>query len=240
MVAAEFPEVILIRSDLNLGYAAGNNLAMSRAKGGYLLTLNPDTEVLPTTLDTTIAELTRPNIGVVACTLVGPDGQPQASVRGFPTLLGILGDAIGASKVLPNSIIGSYRLRNFDYGKSQVAPQPMGTYLLFKRSALEQVAVMTKPFDEQFPIFFNEVDLLYRLKLAGFECWYCAETRVRHLGGMSTKQVRKSMIWESHQSLVRYLHKHQIGNPVLRAVMCQVILLGAWIRARGKFEGFRT
>ncbi|MBN8689775.1 MAG: glycosyltransferase family 2 protein [Armatimonadetes bacterium] len=240
MVAAEFPEVILIRSNSNLGYAAGNNLAIASAKGDFLLTLNPDTEVLPNTLDATLAEFSRPEVGVVACKLVGPDGQAQASVRGFPTLAGILGDVIGASKWWPNSALGSYRLRNFDYARSQIAPQPMGTYLLFKRSALEQVSEMPKAFDEQFPIFFNEVDLLYRLKLAGQNCWYTAETKVRHLGGMSTKQVRKSMIWESHQSLVRYLAKHRIGSSIFRALVCQLILIGAWVRAKGKYEGFRA
>jgi len=113
---------------------------------------------------------------------------------------------------------------------------------LFRRQALESVGSAMAPFDETFPIFFNEVDLLYRLKKAGWECRYSPKAQILHHGGESTKQVRKSMIWESHRSLARYLWKH--GGKGLRVVglpfVSVLIFAAAFVRAKGYDAGFRA
>ena len=228
MVSAEFPDVDLVASPVNTGYARGNNLAFARAKGDRLLTLNPDTEVFAGTLDAALDALDRhPEAGAVAARLVGPDGETQRSVRGFPTASNLFGDA--------------YRLPNFDYEAEGPAPQPMGTFLLFRREALEAVGDPRSPFDEGFPIFFNEVDLLKRLRDAGWSTVYTPAAKLLHHGGESTKQVRKAMIWESHRSLVRYLRKHGgtgFGSLALPLVSL-AIYAGALVRAKGVHEGFR-
>ena len=241
MVRREFPEVTLIESGSNRGYAAGNNLAFSTASGDWLLTLNPDTEFLDDALQRSIDILqSHPHIGCVAPRLVHPDGRTQASVRGWPTAAGVIGDASGLGKLLPRSRLASYRLQTFDYEKEQPAPQPMGTFLMFRRSAIEKVADAKKPFDEQFPIFFNEVDLLYRMHQAGWNCLYSPSVRVVHHGGESTRQVRKSMIWESHRSLVRFLKKHYRTplNAWGLAVFAGLLYVAAFVRARGYHAGF--
>src|SRR5579885_721066 len=209
MVQQEFPSVKLIACGTNTGYAKGNNLAFEAASGDWLLTLNPDTEFIDDSLSRAIDLLrSHESIGCLACRLIYPDGRTQRSVRGWPTATGIFGDFTGLGTKFPRSKLGSYRLTAFDYAKEQLAPQPMGTFLLFRRKALATVGDLKKPFDESFPIFFNEVDLLYRLHRAGWDCLYSPAVQVVHHGGESTKQVRKSMIWESHRSLVRFLKKH--------------------------------
>jgi GT2 family glycosyltransferase len=115
----------------------------------------------------------------------------------------------------------------------------MGTFLLFRREALPDPK---HPFDEGFPIFFNEVDLLFRMKSAGWDCLYTPNAQIFHHGGESTKQVKKSMIWESHRSLVRYLRKHsgtvasRLGLPFVAAA----IYAAAFVRAKGYHAGFRA
>jgi GT2 family glycosyltransferase len=241
MVRAEFPQVVLVASERNTGYARGNNLAFERARGDLLLTLNPDTEFVDDSLDRAIEFLhSHPEAGCVGIRQVGTDGKTQRSVRGFPTVVGILGDVTGLGRRL-GGVLDSYRLSRFDYEREGPAPQPMGTFLLFRREALAAVGAPAHPFDEGFPIFFNEVDLLYRLREAGWNCLYTPDAKVLHYGGESTKQVRKSMIWESHRSLVRYLRKHhgtglsRVGLPFLAAL----IYAAAFIRARGFDAGFR-
>lgn len=241
-VKAQFPWVKLLASDSNLGYAAGNNLAFSEATGDYLLTLNPDTKFIDDSLDVSLESLlNNPSAGVLGPQLLGFDKKIQKSVRGFPTVVGIFGHWTKLDKLFPKGPLGSYSLPDFDYGSEGPAPQPMGTFLLFRRSALETVGDPKKPFDTQFPIFFNEVDLLYRLKLAGWACWYTPRARVLHLHGASTRQVRKSMVWESHNSLVRYMRKH-LRWPA-RAWL-PLIAAGAWVaalvRAKGVHAGFRA
>jgi len=243
MVLREFPQFHLVASDVNTGYAKGNNLAFTAATGEYLLTLNPDTEFDDGSLDRAIAVLdANPRYGALGARQIGLDGSVQHSVRGFPSLLGIAGDLLGLARSFPHSALGSYRLPAFDYDQEQPAPQPMGTFLLFRREALEAVGDPAHPFDEGFPIFFNEVDLLYRLAKAGWPCLYSPSVRVIHHGGEGTKQVRKSMIWESHRSLVRFLRKHLFRwwNAPLMVLVFGIVYAGAFVRARGYDAGFRS
>lgn len=243
MVQAAFPSVRLFASHQNLGYAAGNNQAFALASGSFLLTLNPDTEFDDDSLDRAIEVLeSNPRYGILGAKQISLDGSIQSSVRGFPTLSGIAGELIGLSRALPKSVFASYRLPAFDYDLEQPAPQPMGTFLLFRRDALQAVGDPALPFDENFPIFFNEVDLLFRLHKAGWPCLYSPRVRVIHHGGEGTKQVRKSMIWESHRSLVRFLRKHQWRwwNAPILLVVFGLVYVGAFVRAKGYDAGFRT
>ncbi|MBX3096343.1 MAG: glycosyltransferase family 2 protein, partial [Fimbriimonadaceae bacterium] len=216
MVQSQFPFVTLISPGNNTGYAAGNNLAFAVAEGEYLLTLNPDTELTSGALDAALGCLiAKKNAGVVGARLILPDGSVQRSVRGFPSLLGVFGALSGLDWM--GGPLASYSLPEFNYERAGPAPQPMGTFLLFRRNALEEIGDSRKPFDEAFPIFFNEVDLLKRLADRGWKSWYEPRAVVHHHHGASTKQVKASMIWESHRSLVRYFRKHLHGTG--RAVL---------------------
>lgn len=272
MVRGKHPGAILIEPKANTGYAKGNNLAMAAANGEWLLTLNPDTEVYEGTLQTAIDKLrANPTYGALGARQIFTDGSTQHSVRGFPTLRGIFADITGLGP-------DTYRLRDFDYEKEQPAPQPMGTFILFRREALESLPplegravskanwggvrpptsstsspatppgspgsptspsgeVKLAPFDESFPIFFNEVDLLYRLHKTGWPALYSPDVKILHHGAEGTKQVRKNMIWESHRSLARFLEKHHpsIWLPLVKGL----IWLGALIRAKGVHAGFK-
>lgn len=245
-------EFRLVRSTTNSGYAHGNNLAFEAASGDFLLTLNPDTEFVDDSLDRALHVMrVNPDVACLGARQVSPDGSTQASIRGFPTLLGILGDVSGLGRLFPNSKLDGYRLASFDYETEQDAAQPMGTFLLFRRAALESLPLPLReaegegsgggssglrPFDDAFPIFFNEVDLLYRLKQKRWRTLYAPSVRILHHGGESTKQVRKSMIWESHRSLVRYLRKHSRGGVLL----APLIYLAAFVRAKGYHAGFQA
>ncbi len=241
MVRDEFPHVRLVEPGANTGYARGNNLAFAVAQGDLLLTLNPDTEFEDDSLQRAVEAIRAdPKCGALGARLVGPDGKTQASVRGFPTLAGVFGEVTRLGRLLPRSAFGAYMLRGFDYEREGPAPQPMGTFLLFRRQALEAVGDPRSPFDERFPIFFNEVDLLVRMAQAGWGCRYNPGVRVRHHHGAGTRQVRKSMIWESHRSLVRYFGKHLRGwRRALLPLVALASVAGAFVRAKGYDAGFR-
>ena len=236
VVREEFPEVILLDEKKNHGYAVGNNIGIAKASGEFILTLNSDTVVGEDVLESAIQRLeSMPKYGCLSIKLVGTDGKPQRSVRGFPTVSGIFGDLSGLGKVF--QYFDSYRLTKFDYEVSQDAPQPMGTFLLFRGSVLKEIS---GPFDEQFPIFFNEVDLLKQMQTNGWKCWYEAGISIKHFGGESTKQVKKNMIWESHRSLIRYFSKNLKGLArISLPFLTLTVWLGAWWRAKGFHEGFR-
>jgi GT2 family glycosyltransferase len=236
MVRERHPHVKLIEPGSNTGYARGNNLAFAASSGGYVLTLNPDTELESETLEESLKAMDRhPEAVALGACQIGTDGLIQRSVRGFPSLRGIIGELTGLAKAYPKSAWGAYQLPAFDYSVEQPAPQPMGTFLFFRRSALDQL--QSPPYDEQFPIFFNEVDLLYRLSKQGGQAWYVPSVRILHHGGEGTRQVRKAMIWESHRSLMRFFEKHH-PSPLL-PLLKLLVYAGACLRARGVYAGFR-
>lgn len=241
MVQTQFPGVILILSGGNIGYAMGNNLAFSVARGEWLLTLNPDTEFSDDSLQRALEILAKnPAWGALGIRLIGPDGETQKSVRGFPSIAGVFGEVLGLDRWWPSSVFGSYSRRDFPYDKSGEAPQPMGSFLLFRRVALAAVGDPAFPFDPQFPIFYNEVDLLYRMREAGWPAGYTPDASVLHHHGSGTRQVRPSMIWESHLSLVRYFTKHLRGPARwLLPLIGLASRLAACVRARGVHAGFR-
>lgn len=234
MVESQFPWVNLIKSPVNSGYARGNNLAFAQAQGEWLLTLNPDTEFEDKSIQTALNELrVKTGFGACAVRLVGPDGKRQHSIRNFPTIGGVLGDLLGFGS--------SYRLPDFDYSQPGPSPQPMGTFLLFRREALAVVGDPKAPFDERFPIFFNDVDLLKRLTDAGWPCWYSAAGHAIHHHGASTSQAKKAMVWESHKSLVRYFGKHlRFPARLLLPLIALASYVAAFVRAKGYHAGFRA
>lgn len=241
MLREKHPWVRAILSQGNTGYAAGNNIACAAASGAFLLTLNPDTEFRDDSLQKALDFLSaHPRAGAVGIKQILPNGAVQRSIRGFPTFLGLTGSGTGLDRLFPNSPFGSYSLPSFDHEVTQQAPQPMGTFILFRREALEGAGNPRSPFDPIFPIFFNEVDLLLRVKKAGWEIWHCAEASCLHHHGSSTRQVKPKMVWESHYSLVRYLKKNAEGLDRLFLPLASVLsYVTALVRARGIHGGFQ-
>lgn len=231
-IQTSYPRVRVLNPERNLGYAEGNNLGFAATEAEFILALNPDTVLPPNCLGQAVDLLeSRPAYGSLAAKLMGMDGNRQRSMRNFPNPGNIWFEATGLARIFKNSPRPNYRANDFDYATEGPAPQAMGTFLLFRRAALEDVGASTNPFDAQFPIFFNEVDLQFRLKNEGWPCLYAPTIEVRHVGGFSTKQLKPEMIWESHRSLIRYLKKHY---PEKNLVLLNLFVwLGAFVRAKG-------
>ncbi|MCS7309876.1 MAG: glycosyltransferase family 2 protein [Armatimonadota bacterium] len=234
MVRTEFPEVHLVASERNLGYAAGNNLLLQQAQGEYLLLLNPDTEVTEGALDTAVRYLREhPDVAALGAKLVYPDGRVQRSVRGFPEPEAVMWEYLGLARLFPHSRrFGAYRMTWFTYDQIAEVDQPMGTFLMLSRRAVQAVGLM----DERFPIFFNEVDWCYRAKQQGLRMVFHPGVVIIHHGGASTRQVRPQMIWESHRSLQKFYEKHyrhRLPKPVYWLIRAS-IFLNAWLRTLGR------
>jgi GT2 family glycosyltransferase len=207
MVSEEFPDVQLISSSENVGYAEANNVALRRAIGDQLLLLNPDVRVDKDTLPKAIAfAREHRDAGAVSVRFRNPDGSIQPSLRGFPSPDALLWEMTGARRIAPNSkIFGAYFMSWFDYDSVIEADQPMGTFLLIPRAAYEMVGEL----DTEFRIFFNEVDWCYRAKQLGWRIYFTPDAEIVHYGGRGTgKAPKASMIRESHRSLRRFYDKH--------------------------------
>jgi len=236
-VAERFPQVRLIANSDNTGYAKGNNQALEAAQGAYILLLNPDVILPQGGLERAIAFMEQtPGAGALGVKQVHPDGALQRSVRGFPTPAAVFWEMIGLSRLLPRShVFGAYRMTWFDYAHVAEVDQPMGTFLLLRREALERVGLL----DEAFPIFFNEVDWCLRCKRAGWKIYFTPDVEILHYGGASTTQVGAAMAWESRRGLLRFYAKHYRAPWFwpLRGLIAAASWPHAWLQARRRMTG---
>jgi GT2 family glycosyltransferase len=235
-VASAYPQVSLIANADNRGYAAGNNQAIKCAQSPYILLLNPDV-ILPDNCLRPALEFmeAHPDCGALGIRQVHPDGTLQRSVRGFPTPQTVLWELLGFSRLFSASRrFGAYRMTWFTYDTVAEVDQPMGTFLLIRQKTMEQVGLI----DEQFTIFFNEVDWCLRCKRAGWKIFFTPDAQIVHYGGASTVQVGAAMAWESRRGLLQFYAKHYHAPLYLplRAFVALASWPHAWLQARKRTQ----
>ena len=233
MVEQEFPSVHLIRSAVNLGFAAGNNKAFPLATGRYVVLLNSDAFLRPDSLRLSIAYMDAdPRVGLGGARLIGADKSWQASARMFPSPLNDFLSLSGLAAKFPKSrFFGRQDNTWIDPDRTLDTDWVPGAYCMIRRAALEQVGY----FDEQFFLYYEEVDLCRRMKKAGYLVRYWPDVVVVHLGGESSKTVKtltmsrsgaQLELWRMRSAFLYYRKHH--GNLVWLSKEIET----AWHRCR--------
>ena len=208
MVQAEFSWVKLIASQDNNGFAKGNNLAIQQivSSSDYIFLLNPDTEVKPGALHTLVQFMDdHPEAGAVGPKLLNPDGSLQPSCKSFPTVSTLVFNSLFLDVLFSKSkIFGRYEMSWWLHDDIREVDQPMGAALLVRQAVIDQIGLM----DEQFYMFFDEVDWCYRIKQAGYSVYFTPEAEIIHHGGQSIKSAEMRMSVHWHRSLKRFFQKH--------------------------------
>lgn len=214
MVAAEFPGVRLIRSDINLGFAAANNRAFEIARGRYIVLLNSDAFLRPDALPLSIQHMdANPRAGLAGGRLVGRDGAWQPSARMYPSPFNNLLTMSGLPAKFPNSrLLGRMDRTWADPLQPAQVDWVPGAYSIIRRSVLDSIG----SFDERFFLYFEEVDLCRRVKAANSEVWYWPDIVVEHLGGESSKTMKdlkfvagsQIELWRMRAGLLYYRKHH--------------------------------
>jgi len=215
MVADEFPEMRLLRSSVNLGFAAANNRGFELARGRYVVLLNPDAFVGDGALARALAHMERsPRVGLAGGRLQDPDGRLQPSGRLFPSLLNELLVTSGlAARYAGSRLFGRFDRSWADPGRPARVDWVPGAFTIIRREALAR----TGGFDERFFMYYEEVDLCRRMADAGYEVWYWPDIVVTHIGGASSKTVKslafssagsQLTLWRLRSALLYYRKHH--------------------------------
>ncbi len=211
MVEREFPEVKLIKSKENLGFSKANNLAIQRARGKYILLLNPDTILSDDTLTKCYHFMEQQEgIGALGPRMIDGAGYflPE-SKRGFPSPSVAFYKAFGLSKVFrSSSFFNRYHMGHLPEGKSASIDVLAGAFMFIRHSVLEHVGYL----DERFFMYGEDIDLSYRIKQAGYENYYFPETSIIHFKGESTKKGSLNYVKVFYQAMILFADKHFKGQ----------------------------
>lgn len=199
-------DIKFIKNSENRGFTEGCNQAISPSKGDYIFILNPDSEIVDTSLAKMIKYLDENDeVGVVAPQLISRDGDIQYSCRTFPTYWDMFSEMLMLATLFPKSkLFSKWKMRYFDHDSLLEVDQPMGAALLMKRKVLESVGGL----DERFIMFYNDVDFCKRIHDAGYKLVFNPAAKMKHKQGTSVFKDRPSMIKYWNADCRRYFKKH--------------------------------
>jgi N-acetylglucosaminyl-diphospho-decaprenol L-rhamnosyltransferase len=182
----EFPQIQLIKSKENLGFARANNAGFKQSSGKYILFLNPDTEVLGRAIPKMLERLrSLPGAGVVGCKLLNSDASVQTScIQRFPTILNQMLDIEALRLRWP-----AHRLWRID-ALFSLGEEPRevdvisGACLMIQREVFEAAGL----FSEDYFMYAEDADLCFKVHRKGFKNYFVGGASVVHHGGGSSKQ----------------------------------------------------
>lgn len=182
MLAAEFPNVVFVQSQDNIGFGRANNLGFERATGKALLLLNPDTEVLPGAIQELLAELQRlPYAGIIGPRLLNSDHSLQTSVQALPKPVRQAFD----SEIL-RRLLWPWRLwappTDFVPHKTIEIEAYSGACMMMWAESFRMVG----GFSRQYFMYAEDADLCLKVRRAGLRIYHTPTAQVIHHGGASS------------------------------------------------------
>lgn len=233
-VSVEFPDVTLIRNEVNLGFARTCNVGMAAGQGRFVMLVNSDVVLEPDAVAAALRALPddpSSRIGSAATLLLAPDGTVDS--------YGIVADVTGA---------GFVRFHGAEPSRADAEHPPVlgpyGAVAVYRRAALEEVGL----FDTNIFMYGEELDLAFRLRAAGWSCVAIPDTAGTHLGGASAgkESVRQRRLSGFARGYL--LRKYGVlrSRWGLRALVVEGIVTGARLVLRrdavslaGRWEGWR-
>ena len=207
MVAEEFPQVKLICNEANVGFAAGNNVALRQVAGEYALLINTDTIVRRDALRTMVEFMdAHPEAGACGCKILDPDGTLQLdSRRGFPTPLAAFCKMSGLSRLFPkHPLIAHYHMTYLDPEQTAEVEVLSGSCMMVRKSAMDQVGLL----DEDYFMYGEDIDWCYRFHQADWKIYYVPTTEIIHFRGESGRGTPLKILYRKSQAMSIFVNKH--------------------------------
>lgn len=211
-----FPEVLVLKNEKNLGFAAANNRALAAAAGRFVLFLNPDIILLEPVFKKVIVFFERhPDAGMLGCKLVNQDGSVQhSSFQTFPTLTNRFLEAVYIEKLFDKL---SAKVVHTNHKVAAL----VGACMFMRRELILHIG----GFDELFFMYCEDIDLSYRVHQLDYSIYFLGTVKLLHYGGASSS--KKQSYFEkvlTKESVYKYFLKH---HGKIKAVLYKVLMLCA-------------
>lgn len=207
MIAEEFPQVKLVCNEANVGFSAGNNVALRQVTGEYALLINTDTIVRRDALHAMVDFLdAHPEAGACGCKILDPDGTLQLdSRRGFPTPLAAFCKMSGLSRLFPkHPLMARYHLTHLDPEQTAEIEVLSGSCMMVRKAAMDQVGLL----DEDYFMYGEDIDWCYRFHQAGWKIYYLPTTAIIHFRGESGRGTPLKILYRKSRAMSIFVNKH--------------------------------
>lgn len=185
--------ISIIKNNVNVGFGGGNNIAVENSKYDNLLLLNPDIFVLDDSIDKMLNRLLScDDIGIIGCKLLNEDGTLQYSCRRFIPFTKFLLARTPLKKIIGHKkvekINESYLMKDYDHLYEKNVDWIMGSCLMLRKKDFWDVG----GFSKEYFMYFEDVDLSYKIKIKGKKVLYFPNAKMIHLHKQeSTKKINK-------------------------------------------------
>jgi N-acetylglucosaminyl-diphospho-decaprenol L-rhamnosyltransferase len=241
LVRSEFPWVVYLEAEENLGFGKANNLAFEQARGEFVLFLNPDTISNESAYMHCLRRLqAESDIGVISPKLVMLDGEMDlACRRSIPTVWDGFCRALGLSALFSGSrLFAGYNLTYLPDDGTYEVGSVNGAFMMCPRRVLQRVGV----FDEQFFMYGDDLDLNYRIRKAGYRVVYDGRVQIIHIKGVSSskepEKMAKAVFSATKQFYLKHFNPH--GSCLVR--WKYDLMFGAWsilATLKARLRGYR-
>ena len=199
LLKEKYPNITVVCSDKNLGFAGGNNLGYQYATGEYILYINNDITITTPILQILINRLmSSPHIGVVS---------PKIKYEYQPDTIQYAGFTPMTSILLQNKMIGEKEKDNGQYDQPCHTGFAHGACMLTSRDILKKAGTMT----EVYFLFYEEMDWGMQLQRAGYESWYEPTATVLHKESMTAKRNSPLRLYYMTRSRILFVRRNSIG-----------------------------
>jgi N-acetylglucosaminyl-diphospho-decaprenol L-rhamnosyltransferase len=203
--AAEALGAAVTRSPTNRGFPYGVNALLPAARAESVLLLNPDVELAPGAVETALAALAGPGVGMVGINLRRPDGRPDGpAARRFRTVGTILVESLGLGLLSPR--LDLQYLPGWDRSTDRDVPCINGAFMLLRTDTLRAVGGL----DETVFLYLEDQELCRAIHARGERIRFVAAARATHVGGGSTEAA------DPDQQAVAYLHRLDASLEIIR------------------------
>lgn len=215
MLVREYPSVQLIANAENRGFGAANNQGFAVMQGKYALLVNTDAVLT----DGAVKKLwdfaeANPLAAIVCGQLLNADGSKQNSVASFPTLLTLAAN----TSLLEYFFPGKYPSKRYNHQEPLEVDSAIGACMMIRKKALDEVSF----FDDRYFFFFEETDLAFAMKRAGWKVYHVPDALIYHLQGQSIGHNARSRI-EFYRSRYQFLRKWH-GSAYYRVAAAIIFL----------------
>jgi hypothetical protein len=230
MVAESFPEVILVRNQVNQLYAKNQNLGMRMSRARYACLLDSDTVLTGNAFKALVQFMDEhPEAAVCGPKLLNLDGSIQHCVRGFPGAGVFVLQAINWHKLFPGSrLMNRYYNTDFDYSKAQPVDSIGTSAYVIRRSTWENAGML----DERFRLALVDLAYNYMLRQKGYKVYYTPCAEVIHLGSQSINQNALASLRDQRRALIEFSEAYDYfgKSAVTKALVRIAVVLRYWVK----------